>query len=90
MVRQSPWYGGNPTPMSDGAGAEPAGACRTPDGAGAAASGEPGALSWGVGISVAASGERSTDATEGEEETGDSRAAAVEAPAAEVALARVE
>ena len=45
----------------------------------AAASGEPGALSRGFGVSFAASGAHSTDATEGEEETGDGRAAAVEA-----------
>ena len=40
--------------------------------------------------SFAASGARSTDATEGEEETGDGRAAAVETLDAKVALARVE
>ena len=41
-------------------------------------------------VSFAASGARSTDATEGEEETGDGRTAAVEAPDEKVALASVE
>ena len=74
----------------DGAGAEPAGAGGKTGGAGAATSGEPGALPRGAGVSVAATGSGSTDATKGEEGTGDGGKAPFEASAGEVALARVE